>query len=48
MDGAIDKQLCNHRLLGLAELVKDLDSEEVADACGKCAIGPCSLESAVR
>ena len=48
MDGAIDKQRCNHRLLGLAKLVKDLDSEEVADACGKCAIGPCSLESAVR
>ena len=48
MEGAIDKHLCNHRLLGLAKLVKDLDAEEVADACGKCAIGPCSLESAVR
>ena len=45
MDGAIDKQRCNHRLLGLA---KGFGGEEVADACGKCAIGPCSLESAVR
>jgi epoxyqueuosine reductase QueG len=45
MDGAIDKQKCNHRLLGLA---KGVGGEEVADACGKCAIGPCSLESAVR
>ncbi len=45
MDGAIDKQRCNHRLLGLA---KGFDPEDVADACGKCAIGPCSLQSAVR
>lgn len=44
MEGAIDKQRCNHRLLGLA---KGFGGEEVADACGKCAIGPCSLESAV-
>jgi len=45
MDGAIDKQRCNRRLLALA---KRFDSEETADACGKCAIGPCSLESAVH
>jgi len=49
MDGAIDKHRCNHRLLGLARLFdgKEFDHEEVADACGKCAIGPCSLRSAV-
>jgi len=45
MDGAIDKQRCNHRLLGLARV---FGGEELADACGKCAIGPCSLESAVH
>jgi len=45
MEGTIDKQRCNRRLLALA---KTFDSEELADACGKCAIGPCSLESAVR
>lgn len=45
MEGAIDKQRCNHRLVGLA---KGFGGEELADACGKCAIGPCSLESAVR
>ncbi|MGE5604044.1 MAG: epoxyqueuosine reductase [Nitrososphaerales archaeon] len=45
MDGAIDKQRCNHRLVGLA---KGFGGEELADACGKCAIGPCSLRSAVR
>lgn len=44
-DGEIDKQLCNRRLLALA---RAFDSEELADACGKCAIGPCSLASAVR
>jgi len=44
VEGALDKQRCNRRLLALAE---GFDSEEVADACGKCAIGPCSLESAV-
>ncbi len=41
IDGAIDKQRCNRRLLGLAK------SSGLADACGKCAIGPCSLASAV-
>ena len=44
MDGSLDKQRCNHRLLGLA---KQLGSGSVADACGKCAIGPCSLGSSV-
>ncbi len=50
MDGAIDKQRCNGRLLGLARGfdAKGFDPEDVADACGKCAIGPCSLQSAVR
>jgi hypothetical protein len=45
MDGSLDKQRCNRRLLGLAKLY---GSESVADACGKCAIGPCSFESAVH
>jgi len=45
MDGSLDKQLCNRRLLGLASLH---GSDPVADACGKCAIGPCSLGSAVH
>ncbi len=44
IDGSIDKQRCNHRLLGLA---KASGLELLADACGKCAIGPCSLEPAV-
>lgn len=48
MDGVIDKQRCNHRLLGLAKVFDPagFDLEDVADACGKCAIGPCSLRSA--
>lgn len=45
MDGSLDKQRCNRRLLGLAKLY---GTESVADACGKCAIGPCSLESSVH
>jgi epoxyqueuosine reductase len=44
MEGDIDRQRCNRRLLALA---KASNSEELADACGKCAIGPCSLGSAV-
>lgn len=44
-EGAIDKFRCNQRLLGLAKL---FGGDELADACGKCAIGPCSFESAVR
>ncbi len=49
IDGAIDKQQCNRRLLGLARVfdAKGFESKDVADACGKCAIGPCSLQSAV-
>ncbi|HEX9117937.1 MAG TPA: epoxyqueuosine reductase [Anaerolineae bacterium] len=43
-DGAIDKQRCNRRLIGLG---KSSGLEPLADACGKCAIGPCSLGSAV-
>jgi epoxyqueuosine reductase len=44
IDGSIDKQRCNRRLLGQAKLS---GLEPLADACGKCAIGPCSLASAV-
>jgi epoxyqueuosine reductase QueG len=49
MDGGIDKHRCNHRLMGLAKGfdATGFDPEDVADACGKCAIGPCSLQSAV-
>ena len=43
MDGSLDKQRCNRRLLGLAKR----HGPDVADACGKCAIGPCSFQSAV-
>ena len=45
MDGSLDKQLCSRRLLALA---KRYGGESAADACGKCAIGPCSLEPAVH
>jgi len=41
----IDKQRCYHRLLGVAEKCQYLGP---ADVCGKCAIGPCSFESAVE
>jgi epoxyqueuosine reductase QueG len=40
----IDKQRCYQRLLGVAREHKRLG---LADVCGKCAIGPCSFESAV-
>jgi len=39
-DGSMDKQRCHRRLL-------DIAAEFGAKACGKCAMGPCSLESAV-
>ena len=39
-DGSMDKQRCNQRLI-------DIAAEFGAKACGKCAMGPCSLESAV-
>jgi epoxyqueuosine reductase QueG len=44
-DQPIDKQLCWHRLQGVAAQFEDLGQ---ADACGKCAIGPCSFEPAVQ
>jgi epoxyqueuosine reductase len=40
----LDKQRCYQRLLGVAHEYRDLG---LADVCGKCAIGPCSLASAV-
>jgi len=39
-DGSMDKQRCHQRLLDIAAVFG-------AKACGKCAMGPCSLESAV-
>jgi epoxyqueuosine reductase len=44
VDGSIDKQRCNRRLLSTARIS---GLEPLADVCGKCAIGPCSLASAV-
>ena len=44
-DGALDKQRCNRHLHAAA---KGIDDPSLADVCGKCAIGPCSFESAVR
>jgi epoxyqueuosine reductase QueG len=40
----IDKQRCYERLLNVAQEYRHLG---LADVCGKCAIGPCSFESAV-
>jgi epoxyqueuosine reductase len=40
----LDKQGCYRHLLTIARQYEDLG---LADVCGKCAIGPCSLESAV-
>jgi epoxyqueuosine reductase len=42
--GPIDKQRCNRWLLANSQAFRDLG---VAHVCGKCAIGPCSFESAV-
>lgn len=44
-DNPFDKQRCYHRLLSVAKEYQHLG---LADACGKCAIGPCSFESAVE
>jgi epoxyqueuosine reductase QueG len=41
----LDKQLCYQRLLAVAREHEDLG---LADVCGKCATGPCSLKSAVE
>ena len=42
--GEIDKQRCWRRLLAIARQYEALG---VAEACGKCVIGPCAFESAV-
>lgn len=44
IEGPVDKPTCYRRLLGVSEAFKSLG---LADACGKCAVGPCSLESPV-
>jgi hypothetical protein len=43
-NGEIDKHRCWKRLLDVAQAYKHLG---LAEMCGKCAIGPCSFESAV-
>lgn len=43
--GYIDKQRCYRHLLGVSREYQYL---ALADVCGKCAIGPCSFESAVQ
>jgi epoxyqueuosine reductase QueG len=40
----LDKQRCNQRLLANGAAFRHIG---LADVCGKCAIGPCSFESAV-
>ena len=44
-DGPLNKQLCWQRCLSNAEGFKNLG---VADVCGKCATGPCSIRNPVR
>jgi epoxyqueuosine reductase len=46
LDGSLplDKQSCHRHLHGVAQQYEDLG---LADVCGKCAIGPCSFQSAV-
>ena len=39
-DGALDMQRCHRRLL-------DIAAEFGAKACGKCALGPCAMQSAI-
>ncbi len=43
-NGSIDKHRCYEHLLNVAQEYRHLG---LADVCGKCAIGPCSFESAV-
>jgi epoxyqueuosine reductase len=45
VDGTIDKQRCYGHLQTIAVRYQELG---LADVCGKCAIGPCSFESAVQ
>jgi len=42
---SIDKQRCYQRLLSVAKAFEHLG---VVDVCGKCALGPCALQSAVQ
>lgn len=42
----IDKQLCNGYLLENAATTF-VDLPDTADRCGKCAVGPCAMMSAV-
>jgi epoxyqueuosine reductase len=44
VDGTIDKQCCSEHLHSAAIKYQQLG---LADVCGKCALGPCSLSSAV-
>jgi epoxyqueuosine reductase QueG len=41
----MDRQLCYCRLL---EVAREFEGLGTVDACGKCAVGPCSLQSAVQ
>jgi epoxyqueuosine reductase len=43
-EDGLDKQRCYRHCLEVAEMYRDLG---LADVCGKCALGPCALESAV-
>jgi epoxyqueuosine reductase len=43
-DVPLDKQSCHRQLHSVAEVYQSLG---LVDVCGKCAIGPCSFESAV-
>ena len=43
-DAPLDKQSCHRHLHGVAEVYQALG---LVDVCGKCAIGPCSFESAI-
>lgn len=43
-DGNLDKQRCWARCLEVAKVFEEVG---VAEACGKCVIGPCTLQSAV-
>ena len=44
-DDSIDKQRCYQHLLTVAKAFERLG---VVDVCGKCALGPCALQSAVQ
>ena len=43
-ESGLDKQRCYRRLLEVADSFPELG---LADACGKCAVGPCALEPPV-